>query len=169
MNLCNSTGHNHSLAVAFSLAFVHRSPGIHRQTALARRLQNGAATRHAKPRLRLLRTFCAGILLRARCGDEVEFAALRHNPTEWGIGSITPLLRILSARAVSLALAAPQQLATLLFFVANKPHAVCACLVLGAAVPRHLYRLKCDKRNLDWRIICPLMPRSCLPCSRFLL
>jgi hypothetical protein len=70
------------------------------------------------------------------------------------MGSITPLLRIPSVRAVSLALAAPRQLATLLFFVANKPPAVCAYLVLGAAVPWHLYRLKCDKRNLDWQIIC---------------
>ena len=59
--------------------------------------------------------------------------------------------------AVSLALAAPRQLATLLFFGANKPVAVCACLVLGAAVPWNLYRLKSDKRNLDRRIVCCFM------------
>ena len=56
--------------------------------------------------------------------------------------------------AVSLALAARRQLATLLFSVANKPVAVCAWLVLGAAVPWNLYRLKSDKRNLDWGILC---------------
>ena len=60
--------------------------------------------------------------------------------------------------AVSLAQAAPRQLATLLFFVANKPLAVCAWLVLGAAVPLNLYRLKSDKRNLDRRIVCCFMP-----------
>jgi hypothetical protein len=57
------------------------------------------------------------------------------------------LLRILSVQAVSLALAARPKLALLLSFVANKPAGVCACLVLGAAVPRHLYRLKRDKRK----------------------
>ena len=67
-----------------------------------------------------------------------------------------PTLRssLSSVPAVSLALAAPRQLATLLFSVANKPVAVCAWLVLGAAVPSNLYRLKSDKRNLDWRIVC---------------
>jgi hypothetical protein len=55
--------------------------------------------------------------------------------------------------AFSLALAAPRQLATLLFSVANKPLAVCAWLVLGAAVPWNLYRLKFDKRNLDRQIV----------------
>jgi hypothetical protein len=59
----------------------------------------------------------------------------RPKPTESRIGSIIPLLPILSARTVSLTLDAPLRLATLLFFVANKPAAVCACLVLGAAVP----------------------------------
>ena len=59
--------------------------------------------------------------------------------------------------AVSLARAAPRQLATLLFSVANKPLAACAWLVLGAAVPWNLYRLKSDKRNLDRRIVCCFM------------
>ena len=59
--------------------------------------------------------------------------------------------------AVSLAPAAPRQLETLLFSVANKPLAVCAWLVLGAAVPWNLYRLKSDKRNLDRRIVCCFM------------
>jgi len=69
------------------------------------------------------------------------------------IGSITPLLRIPSVPAFSLALAASGQRAPLLFSVANKPLAVCAWLVLGAAVPLNLYRLKSDKRNLDRRIV----------------
>jgi hypothetical protein len=58
------------------------------------------------------------------------------------IGSITPLLRIPSVPAFSLALAAPEQFAPLLFSAANKPLAVCAWRVLGAAVPWNLYRLK---------------------------
>ena len=75
-----------------------------------------------------------------------------------------------SVPAVSLALAAPRQLPTLLFSVANKPVAVCAWLVLGAAVPSNLYRLKSDKRNLDWRIVCcfiaPFLVFSLLPCGK---
>jgi len=67
--------------------------------------------------------------------------------------------------AVSLALAAPRQHGTLLFFVANKPLAVFAWLVLGAAVPWNIYRLKSDKRNLDRRIVCCFM--TALLFSRF--
>jgi hypothetical protein len=71
--------------------------------------------------------------------------------------------------AALLALAALRQLSALLFSVANKPVVVCAWLVLGAAVPWNLYRLKSDKRNLDWRIVCrfvALIPDcSLLPCE----
>lgn len=74
-------------------------------------------------------------------------------PDKGKIGSITPLLRIPSVPAFSLVLAASGQLAPLLFSVANKPLAVCAWLVLGAAVPWNLYPLKSDKRNLDRRIV----------------
>ena len=67
--------------------------------------------------------------------------------------------------AFSPALAAPRQLAALPFSVANKPGAVCAWLVLGAAVPWNLYPLKSDKRNLDRRIVCGFM--AALLFSRF--
>ena len=67
--------------------------------------------------------------------------------------------------AVSLAPAALRQLATLLFSVANKPLAVCAWLVHGAAVPLNLYRPKSDKRNLDRRIVYCFM--AALLFSRF--
>src|ERR1041385_4368673 len=73
------------------------------------------------------------------------------------IGSITPLLRIPSVPAFSLALAAPEQFAPLLFSAANKPLAVCAWRVLGAAVPWNLYPLKSKKRNLHRRIVCCFM------------
>jgi hypothetical protein len=91
---------------------------------------------------------------------------VRHQKAgERRIGSITPLLRIPSVPAFSLALAASGQLALLLFSVANKPLAVCAWLVLGAAVPWNLYPLKSDKRNLDRRIVCCFM--AALLFSRF--
>jgi hypothetical protein len=64
------------------------------------------------------------------------------------------LLQIPSVPPFSLALAASGQPATLLFSVANMPLAVCAWLVLDAAVPWNLYPLKSDKRNLDRRIVC---------------
>lgn len=67
--------------------------------------------------------------------------------------------------AVSLAPAVLRQLATLLFSVANKPLAVCAWLVRGAAVPLNLYRPKSDKRNLDRRIVYCFM--AALLFSRF--
>jgi hypothetical protein len=70
-------------------------------------------------------------------------------PDKWKIGSITLLPRIPSVPPFSLALAALGQLATLLFSAANKPLDVCAWLVLDAAVPWNLYRLKSDKRNTD--------------------
>jgi hypothetical protein len=78
-------------------------------------------------------------------------------PDKGKIGSITPSLRIPSVPAFSLVLAASGQLAPPLFSVANKPLAVCAWLVLGAAVPWNLYPLKSDKRNLDRRIVCCFM------------
>jgi hypothetical protein len=89
-----------------------------------------------------------GIRGKLDLGDRVETAT--SNRGKGGLGSITVNP---SAPAALLALAELRQPAMLLFSVANKLVGVCAWLVLGAAVPRNLYRLKSDKRNLDYQIV----------------
>jgi hypothetical protein len=54
----------------------------------------------------------------------------------------TLMLRILSLPVALLGPAALRQLAVMPFCVANTPRVVCASLVLGAAVPWNVYRLK---------------------------
>jgi hypothetical protein len=143
MNLCRPNDYNHSLPRAFSQGSRVWASAF--KAAQQRRTPKRGCEFDA---LSVLAVWNAPVLQR------LEFPAQRQKAGEGGIGLITPLLRIPSMPAVLLALAAPRQLATLLFSVANKPVAVCAWLVLGAAVPWNLYRLKSDKRNLDWRIVC---------------
>jgi hypothetical protein len=143
VNLCHSNDHNHSLPRAFSEASRVWASAF--KAEQQRRTPKRGCEFDA---LSVLAVWNAPVLRR------LGFPAQRQKAGKGGIGSITPLLRIPSVPAALPALAAPRQLATLLFFVANKPVAVCAWLVLGAAVPWNLYRLKSDKRNLDWRIVC---------------
>lgn len=154
---------------AFSRALLYRSLGIHRRTGFGQARSKQRSSAALQNTLRIRRTFCAWVLERAGAlvvwnSSATPKSRKRRNR------SINPLLRIPSVAAVSLALAAPRQLSTLLFSVANKPIAVCAWLVLGAAVPWNLYRLKSDKRNLDWRTVCcfivPFMLFSLLPCGK---
>src|SRR5215831_256012 len=77
------------------------------------------------------------------CHSDCASGAASITSLKQGVNNLlTPPVQILSVPVALLGPAALRQLGVMPFCVANTPRVVCASLVLGAAVPWNVYRLK---------------------------